>query len=365
MVFRRVCISKPHSVLKLFLTLFSVGLLAQQSVTQQHLSSPDPLSAQELAQLQAKADAGNPDAQLDLGRAYEVGNGVLRNDERAVKWYRAAAEQGNAIAQNNLGLMLRSGRGIEQDKGEAVRWYKKAAQQKNPAAMFNLGTAYYNGDGVAADNVAACAWFLLAKDLGSVPAIDAVKRMNEEAKHVQIEALEKIGDMYRKGDDLPKSNGEAVNWYRKAAEDGPASAEVKLATVLLQGWGGPSSYAEARGLCEKAAQQRYAPGVYCVGTLYEEGLGVTQNYSQAVKCFNQAANMGYALAMLRLGQLYWKGEGVKQDKISAYEFTFLASTSSLPEAKQEKELLEKELDPKEVKKGQAKAVEWLRSHNPL
>src|SRR5579864_6884354 len=110
------------------------------------------LSASEAAQLQSKAEAGNAEAQLGLARAYQDGNGVPRNDERAVKWYRKAADQGNAIAQNNLGVMYRNGNGVEKSKEQAVNWYRKAARQQYGSAMFNLGAAYYNGDGVSIDD---------------------------------------------------------------------------------------------------------------------------------------------------------------------------------------------------------------------
>jgi len=66
--------------------------------------------------------------------------------------------------------------------------------------------------------------------------------------------------------------------------------------------------------------------------------------------------------MLQLGKMYWKGEGVKQDRISAYEFAYLAAQSDLPEAAQEKEQFEKEMTPKEVAKGKARAIDWTRSH---
>ena len=147
------------------------------------------MSAGEISQLQVKAQAGNPDAQLGLAKAYDAGNGVPQSDKQAAKWYRAAAEQGNATAQTNLGLMFRAGRGVEQDKTEALKWYHKAAKQKYSNAMFHLGTAYYNGDGTGIDDVAAYAWFLLAQGLGSQPADDVVKRMKEEEKRLQPEAF--------------------------------------------------------------------------------------------------------------------------------------------------------------------------------
>jgi len=225
--------------------LVAVVCLARPASTQQPSTSRAPLSPDEISQQQTKAQAGDPVAQGSLGKAYEDGSGVTQSDAQAVKWYRAAADQGNAEAQNRLGLMYRLGRGVAEDKSEAVRWYKKAAKQKNAAAIFNLGTAYYNGDGVGIDDVAASAWFLLAQSFGSPPANDAVKRMNAEAGTFQTEALEKIGDMYEEGDDLPQSYSDAVVWYRKAAEHGAQTVTLmKLAGLLMQGRSGPPDYTE-------------------------------------------------------------------------------------------------------------------------
>ena len=339
--------------------------LVREAAPQVQSSTNRPLSSAQITELQHKAEAGDLTAQLSLGRAYEDGNGVPQNDNQAVKWYRAAAEQGNATAQNDLGLMYRLGRGVDQDKSEAVKWYRKAARQENPSAMFHLATSYYNGDGVDIDDIAAYAWFLLAQKFGSQPATDATTRMQQEAGGLQSEAFEKIGDMYQKGNDLPQSSTEAVNWYRKAAEDGAAPVQIKLANLLLQSQNASANYGEVRRLCEKAANLHFPAGSYCMGQLYEQGLGVGQDLPKAAKWFSEASSMGLGVAALRLGEMYWKGEGLKQDRISAYAFIYLASTVDLPEAKQERERLEKELTPKELEKGKAKAVEWVRKHPPL
>jgi len=53
---------------------------------------------------------------------YNNGQGVLKDDREAVKWYRKAAEQGYADAQNNLGLMYYSGQGVLQNHIKAYMW---------------------------------------------------------------------------------------------------------------------------------------------------------------------------------------------------------------------------------------------------
>jgi len=73
------------------------------------------------------AEAGNADAQYNLGVMYENGQGVPQDYKEAVKWYRLAAEQGHAKAQTNLGLMYEYGNGVLQDNTMAHMWYNIAS----------------------------------------------------------------------------------------------------------------------------------------------------------------------------------------------------------------------------------------------
>ena len=54
--------------------------------------------------LTTKAEQGDPQAQSNLGIAYENGYGVEKSYLKAAYWYTKAAKQGNATAQLNLGL---------------------------------------------------------------------------------------------------------------------------------------------------------------------------------------------------------------------------------------------------------------------
>ena len=61
-------------------------------------------------EIKVKAEAGDKDAQHNLGVMYERGEGVQQNRKEAVKWYRKAAEQGLAEAQYNLGVTHQKGK---------------------------------------------------------------------------------------------------------------------------------------------------------------------------------------------------------------------------------------------------------------
>jgi len=54
-------------------------------------------------------------------------------------WYMKAADQNHALAQFNLGVMFASGQGVPRDDAKAVMWIQKAAQQGDAGAQHNLG----------------------------------------------------------------------------------------------------------------------------------------------------------------------------------------------------------------------------------
>ena len=101
--------------------------------------------------IQERAEAGDADAQAQLGHLYEIGDGVPQDFAGAAKWYRKAAEQGFAKAQHNLGFMYENGKGVERDEFTAAKWYRKAAEQGDAVAQYNLGTMYAQGRGVPQD----------------------------------------------------------------------------------------------------------------------------------------------------------------------------------------------------------------------
>lgn len=75
------------------------------------------------------ADAGDAEAQLNIGYMYDAGHGVPMDPSRAVSWYRKSAEHGYAAAQFNLGMMYAAGRGVTQDSAQAQYWLAQAAGQ--------------------------------------------------------------------------------------------------------------------------------------------------------------------------------------------------------------------------------------------
>lgn len=73
--------------------------------------------------IRAEIDTSCPFAQHIYGFLLQKGiGGVKRNVVKAVKYYKLAANAGNAGAQNSLGWCFELGEGVTKDKNEAMRY---------------------------------------------------------------------------------------------------------------------------------------------------------------------------------------------------------------------------------------------------
>jgi TPR repeat protein len=141
----------------------TVLVLSVAASTAHAQAAPPP----DVPALQAKADAGDAEAQFELAGAYDTGRGVRHDAAQAMHWYRAAADQGQPDAQNSVGSLL------QQDKryAEALTWYEKAAGQNHAQATNNAANLYDLGRGVPQDRKKAFALYQHAADLGSAEAM--------------------------------------------------------------------------------------------------------------------------------------------------------------------------------------------------
>ena len=110
----------------------------------------------------SKAEAGNPEAQFNLGLQHDIAGQSVT----AAEWYQKAADSGLAEAQFNLALMLEKGTGVKKDIPLAAMYYERAAQKGLVKARYNLALMLAEGRGVLEDDQAAAAWMKKAADQG-------------------------------------------------------------------------------------------------------------------------------------------------------------------------------------------------------
>jgi len=73
-------------------------------------------------------------------------------DKEAAEWYRKAAEQGYAPGEYALGHMYSKGEGVEKNNERALYWFKRASAKNELLAVRTLAQAYRKGElGLAID----------------------------------------------------------------------------------------------------------------------------------------------------------------------------------------------------------------------
>ena len=115
-------------LLLLLLTPYTVSQAADDIVAEARKLIASGESKQAFLMLKPQAKQGVAGAQYVLGQMYIDGNGVTKNPDAALKWFKLAAEQNHLGAANTLGKMYASGLDVPQDDKEATKWFTLAAQ---------------------------------------------------------------------------------------------------------------------------------------------------------------------------------------------------------------------------------------------
>jgi len=98
-----------------------------------------PVTLESVKTLEFPAEERDAVAQCNLGLMHEHGlGGLVKDDVKAVYYYRLSADQGNAQAQCNLGVMYEQGRGgLEENPIEGLHWVLKSKQPEGKAGIRN------------------------------------------------------------------------------------------------------------------------------------------------------------------------------------------------------------------------------------
>ena len=91
------------------------------------------------------AEAGNAEAQFDIGYAYYTGEGTQRDYTSAAMWFKRSAKQNFAKAQYNLAYCYMNGRGVPRDYDKAYNLLLKSAENNYKRAQLTLADCYARG----------------------------------------------------------------------------------------------------------------------------------------------------------------------------------------------------------------------------
>lgn len=209
-----------------------------------------------LAAWEQAAEAGHPEALFNIGVLHELGEGVPKDNAKALAWFeRAAAKQAKnaaaAVARVKVNVTFERAYVAYQEKNftAAAAAWTEAAAAGSAGAMYNLGVLHEKGEGVPFDLPLAMTWFEKAAANGYKDAQASVARLKPKLI---------AWDDYQKGKKAEDAGDyeEALTWYEKTAAQGSTAAMMAL------------------------------------GGFYEEGLGVDENPRTAIEWYKKAAEKG-------------------------------------------------------------------------
>ena len=148
-------------------------------------------------------------------------------------------------------------------------------------------------------------WQRNVSDQGNAEAKEALAwtENNKPVQQLSAEECYEKGEAYYYGEGVPQDYKQAVEWYRKAAEQEHADAQYSLGYMYEYGQGVPQDYLYAAEWYRKSAEQDNSSAQYSLAILYMSGWGVPQDVEQSVRWFIKAAEQGNPDALEALARV--------------------------------------------------------------
>lgn len=305
--------------------------------------------------LQIGADAGDTSSMVFLSRAYLLGCGVEKNEERALMLLESASKKGDKSA---IGLMkkigpkvygesaparyydvvkegadngyyacmvsvyqcLKSGEGVAKNPEMALKYLEEAAHDDYKDAVFHLATEYMSGE--------------LIKDSDPKTAIELFEKVISlgEPDITTVVAQRNLGIIYSRGIGVEKDCKKAISYLEYAAENGDSKAMLMAALAHDKGgWANPD-YQKAYQYYAKLAEKNNVDAINCLAIMHEQGTGIPKDLKKAAKLYEKAVGLGDARAMTNLAILLENEPTVGIDKKRSLELLFEAAKLRYPHA---------------------------------
>ena len=282
--------------------MFNLGVLCWQK------SSDTNFMAEAFDWMKKSAELGDALAAQQFALFYFNGIGVATNLASYRYWRFKAATLGATESQYAMGVAYRTGDGVPKDEENSLVWYRRAAAKKHPSALYDLAVynlgqrtnrealqqaiGYFFAAAQAGHHEAQfqCAMNCFRGDLGSVNCEDGKRWLNQAAEAGWARAEFILFNLTFNGrapsPDCPaftKDTAAAVKWIRRAADHGDFQAQSTLAVMLIQGAGMEKNPAEAIGLLRRAAERGFALAQNDLGFALASGVQGEPDYVEAAK----------------------------------------------------------------------------------
>lgn len=259
------------------------------------------------------ANKGEPHAVLYVAKMYRERGDMTRS----VEWIHKAEKTGLPESLYAIAQYYEFGIGMFKNQEKAIENYKLAADKGVLNAMIKMGFIYRDGRGVPQNIGKAVEYLEMA----------ALKNHEQgEDAEFQLKMALFLPQLYTAIAGNEQNGEKSLSWIKKAAELNHLDSQLRLADAYFYGKDTMQDYAEAMRwymtIIEKdyekySTPEKSAYAMTRVAYMYSNGLNVDIDYKKAVEWYRQAAERGGAEAAWSLGNMYLNGNGVTANKQEA------------------------------------------------
>lgn len=319
---------------------------------------------------------------LVLADAYIKGELVPQNEKRAFEIYSQCAEQGEPYALFRLACFYQDGIVVEKNDKLAVDLYKKAAEKGEVSAQLILGIYYvkrgldrlYNRENAAQEYGEALKWFEMAKEAEGDPyaclqigkiyfkglGVDtdykkAVENFICAAEEGKAEAMHLLALCYNEGSGIEQDTIKAIEWFTKAYKNGNEESASELAVIFIT----QERYDEAVFWLEKAVDMGDTEAMRVLGNWMFNGDYVAEDRIKAFELYKMGAEKENTECAYRLARCYFNGDGTEVSYDKGREWIEWAAANNNLDAMEELYFLYGE-GRNGFEKNDYKALTWLK-----
>ncbi|KAJ3363810.1 hypothetical protein GGF32_003473 [Allomyces javanicus] len=264
-------VEKALELLQAAAKLGSVEAMCTTGVVYQSNASSEEDLKKAFHWISMAADKNHPVAMCTLADMLLQGVGCDADADRAKELYQRAYNEFECTdGLVGLGAMFMEGEGVEKDEAKAIQLWEQAAKEGDAEAMFALAQNYLSEE----DMAKAIPWLEKAGDKGHTVSLNTLGMLNftgeglpvNVEKAIQLheraaalkdtDAMCLLGQLYEEGSNqgtgIKQNYATAMEWYLKAAARGDAAAMRSISGMYAEGHGVPKSAEKAREWAERA-----------------------------------------------------------------------------------------------------------------
>lgn len=190
----------------------------------------------------------------------------------------------------------------------SIEEYRHAAEDGDADAMLALASRYADGTGVSRNSGEAIRWY----------------RRAAEVRGQRTHGMFRLGDMYARGTAVPRDEEEAILWFRRSAENGRTVVLADMALLVAdiarekEAKCGEQDPGDTLLFYLSFANDLGASGAHTrLGEFYASEAGAARDYVKAAQWYREGAILGNRQAMFGLAELYARGFGVPRSDAEA------------------------------------------------